>query len=291
MKIAVSSYSFQQAICRGEMTQADAVEKAKEMGFDGVEFIDLSPCDNPTLAQQLDYAAEIRSRAARAGIEVVAYTVGANLYTGSAAGDAAEVERLKGQVDVAAALGVKLLRHDACWNLTKTGAGRSFDGMLPVIADNARKITAYAAQKGIVTCTENHGFVAQDSDRMERLFIAVGHDNYGLLIDMGNFFCVDEDSAVAVSRLAPYAVHVHAKDMKRLPADNADRNCVIDTRGCQQIRGTWVGNGDVPVKRCLSILKRAGYDGWVSLEFEGPEDCFEGVAKGLCTLRQCLAEL
>ena len=60
MKIAVSAYSFSQAIWRGEMTQADAVEKAKEMGFDGVEFTDLQPCKNPTQEQQLAYAAEIR---------------------------------------------------------------------------------------------------------------------------------------------------------------------------------------------------------------------------------------
>ncbi|MBR5524285.1 MAG: sugar phosphate isomerase/epimerase [Clostridia bacterium] len=291
MKIAVSAYSFSQATWRGEMTQADAVEKAKEMGFDGVEFTDLQPCKNPTLEQQLAYAATIRERAQAAGIPVVAYSIGANLFNGSAEADAAEVERVKGQVDVAAALGAPVMRHDVCWGLQKTGHGRSFDGMLPAVAESARRITAYAEEKGVRTCTENHGMLAQDSERMERLFNAVAHDNYGLLVDVGNFSCVDEDSAVAVSRVAPYAVHVHAKDMLLLPENAEDTSNTIETRGCRHIRCTWVGNGSIPVKRCLAILKKAGYNGWVSLEFEGPEDCFEGIAKGLANLRKYLEEI
>ena len=291
MKIAVSAYSFSQAIWRGEMTQADAVEKAKEMGFDGVEFTEMQPCDKPTLEQMMDYAAQIRERAEKAGIPVVAYSIGANLYLGSPEADAAEVERVKRQVDVAAVLGAPVMRHDACWGLYKSGAGRSFDGMLPTIAENARQVAEYAVSKGVRTCTENHGMLAQDSDRMERLFNAVAHDNYGLLVDVGNFSCVDEDSAVAVSRLAPYAVHVHAKDMRLLPEDEEDVSNTIETRGCRHIRCTWVGNGSVPVKRCLAILKKAGYDGWVSLEFEGPENCFEGIANGLANLRKYLKEI
>ena len=68
--------------------------------------------------------------------------------------------------------------------------------MLPTIAANARKVTEYAATLGIKTCSENHGTIAQDSYRVEKLFSAVAHENYGLLVDMGNFACVDEDSAM-----------------------------------------------------------------------------------------------
>ncbi len=291
MKIALSAYSFCQAIWSGQMTQADAVEKAKEMGFDGIEFTDLQPCEKPTLEQQLAYAAEIRARAEAVDLPVVAYAIGANLFFDTAQAEAAELERLKGQVDVAAALGAPLMRHDVSWGLWPSGPGRSFDGMLPTIAKNVRLVTAYAQEKGIRTCTENHGYVTQDSDRMERLFTAVGHDNYGLLVDVGNFSCVDEDNALAVSRVAPYAVHVHAKDMLLLPEDAQDISNTIETRGCRRIRPTWIGNGSVPVKRCLAILKRAGYDGWISLEFEGPENCFEGIAKGLDNLRNYLEEI
>ncbi len=61
----------------------------------------------------------------------------------------------------------------------------------PIIAKNAREISDYAASKGIRTCSENHSFVGQDNDRLEALLNAVDHENYGLLVDMGNFVCAD----------------------------------------------------------------------------------------------------
>ena len=41
MKISVSSYSFHQYIKSGKLTQFDCVAKAKEMGFDAIEFTDI----------------------------------------------------------------------------------------------------------------------------------------------------------------------------------------------------------------------------------------------------------
>lgn len=287
MKISVSSYSFQQYIGAGKMTQLDCVAKAKEMGFDAIEFTDLAGA--PDLEAQKDYARQIRAEADRLNLPINAYTIGACLYQESEEKNQAEIRRLEGQLEVAAILGAKVMRHDVCYALGKTGDARSFDLMLPTLAKNARAVTEYAQKLGIRTCSENHGYIAQDSDRVERLFNAVHHDNYGLLVDMGNFVCVDEDPAKAVSRVAPYAVHVHAKDM--LVRSEPTGACCYPTRGCNYFCGTVVGEGDVPVKKCLRILERAGYDGYVSIEFEGAEDCLTGIARGLKNLRKILAEL
>ena len=287
MKLSVSSYSFAQAIHAGKMTQLDCVTKAKELGFSAVEFIDLDGA--PDLDKQKAYAAQIRAEADKLGMDINAYTIGANLYHNDASERTAEVERLKGQVDIAAILGAKVLRHDVCYTLGKTGPSRSFDLMLPYLAESARAVTEYAQTKGIKTCTENHGYIAQDSDRVERLFNAVNHDNYGLLVDMGNFVCADENPATAVSRVAPYAIHAHAKDMlvRRQPAGN----CCNMTRGGKYFCGTVIGEGDIPVKQCLAILQRAGYEGYLSIEYEGAEECTAAIARGLSNLKGFLKEL
>ena len=287
MKISVSSYSFSQYIKAGKLTQADCPAKAKEMGFDAIEFIDIDGA--PDLELQKKNAEAIKAAADKAGIEINAYTIGANLYKDTKEEMDAEVERLKGQLEIAKILGVTVMRHDACWSLGKKGASRSFDLMLPFIAENARKVTEKAETLGIRTCTENHGYIAQDSDRMERLFNAVNHDNYGLLVDIGNFICADEDPTKAVSRVAPYAIHVHLKDMLVRPEPTG--SCRNMTRGGNYFCGTVVGEGDVPVKKCLRILKRAGYDGYVSLEYEGVEDCMAGIARGLANVKKILEEI
>ncbi len=283
MKLSVSSYSFSQRLGTGEMTYLDCVSKAKEMGFDAIEFLNMK---SETLEDQKKEARALRERAAEVGIEINAYTIGASLYNDSREQMDAEVERLKGQVEVAAELGAKLMRHDVCYTLSKTGNGRSFDLMLPFIADNARRVTEYAQTLGVKTCSENHGLIAQDSDRMERLYNAVNHENYGLLVDMGNFMCVDEDPAAAVSRVAPYAIHVHAKDMARRSKPLAGHR--IETRGCNYLRPCALGEGDVPIEQCIRILLKANYDGYLSLEYEGAEDCIEGIEKGLKFLKNIL---
>ncbi len=287
MKISVSSYSFSQYIRAGKMTQFETVAKAKELGFDAIEFITI---DGETHEERIENAKKLRQEADRLGMIINAYTIGANLFKeGEEATE--EIERLKKELLVAKELGAPLMRHDVCYGLTKTGNGRSFDLMLPTIAKNARELTEYAATLGIKTCSENHGFIAQDSDRVERLYNAVAHDNYGILVDVGNFACADEDSAVAVSRLAPYAVHVHAKDFYKTKFGEENvRGGGFGTRGCNVLLGSVIGEGDIPTRQCIAILKKAGYGGFVSIEYEGADDCIEALAKGLNNLKSYIEE-
>ncbi len=284
MKISVSSYSFYQYIGQGKLALTDVIAKAHEMGFEAIEFIDLPG----SYDEQVALAHTLRAQADALGMTINAYTIGANLYRESAEESAAEVERLCRQVDIAAILGASVMRHDACYGTGKTGSSRSFGLMLPTIAQNARAVTEYAQTKGIKTCVENHGYIAQDSYRVEQLFNAVAHDNFGLLVDVGNFVCADEDNCAAVSRVAPYAVHVHAKDMYKstTPAPGFGQ-----TRGCNYFKGAIVGEGDVNVEKCLQILHRVGYDGYCSIEFEGSEDCIYGIATGLKNLKGMIAQL
>lgn len=289
MEISVSSYSFQALIDAGKITQEEALLEAQKLGFHYIEFIDLVPCKDASYEDQVESAKRIRKNADALGMKINAYTIGANLYQETEEARKNEVERVKKQLDIAKILGAPVLRHDACWQLGKTGNSRSFDLMLPTIAKSAREITEYAQTLGIRTCTENHGSIAQDSDRMERLFNAVNHDNYGLLVDMGNFVCADEPSAHGVSRLAPYAIHVHAKDMRVLPGDSGAQGG--PTRGGNIFQGTIIGEGQVPIRQCLRILKQAGYDGIVSIEYEAGGDCIDGIRRGKENLERYIKEL
>ena len=57
MKTCVSSYSFQPMLSSGEITQLQLIGKVKEMGFDGIEFIDLLPENGMSVE---DYAKRLR---------------------------------------------------------------------------------------------------------------------------------------------------------------------------------------------------------------------------------------
>jgi sugar phosphate isomerase/epimerase len=275
MKIAASSYCFQRLINSGAETQVSIIKLAVELGFEGMEYITLSPPDG---CSQAEYAVQIKEEAMKHSLTLTSYAVGAD-----------DVEKLKEQVDIAGILGVPVMRHDIM-NLKPPFP--SFHAVLPRAADLCREVAAYAEVKGIVTTVENHGFFFQDSERLERLYAEVNHPNFGLLVDIGNFLCVDEDPVHAVSRLASYARLAHAKDfhVKSGSAPHPGKG-FFPTRAGNLLRGAIVGHGEVPVQQCLRIMKNAGYDGFVSIEFEGIEDSLIGVGYGLENLKRYITGL
>jgi sugar phosphate isomerase/epimerase len=138
--------------------------------------------------------------------------------------------------------------------------------------------------------SENHGHFYQDSERCEALMKAVNHPNYGALVDIGNFLCADDDPVRAVTRMAPYAFHVHAKDFHIKPLDADPGQGWFRSRGGTCLRGSIVGHGNVDVPGCLKALREGGYDGFVSIEFEGMEDNKLALEIGLANLRRYLGE-
>ena len=283
MKISVSSYSFNQYLKSGKLDLFSAMDKAKEMGFDAIEFIDL-PVQNHD--EEIALAKQLNAHAKEIGLVINAYTVGACMCKATDEEDDKEFERVKGKLDVANALGVKVFRHDAVFALERF---RSFDLSKPTIVKNIRRVSDYAQTLGIKTCIENHGKICQDSDRVERLFNAVNHENFGILLDVGNFACVDENNVLAVSRIAPYAVHVHFKDFHITPRSEGKPEHSFESRACNYLVGTSIGYGDVNTAQCYAILKSFGYDGYLSVEYEGPEDCIEGIKKGLDNIKSYMA--
>ncbi|MBQ7901145.1 MAG: sugar phosphate isomerase/epimerase [Clostridia bacterium] len=285
MKIGTSSYSFSQYIRAGKITQIDTVRLAKEIGFDCIEFTDLTPPEGTT---QQEYAKQIKAEADKCGIEISIYAVGADLAQRDEQGIKDETQRLFGCVDIARALGAKLMRHDVMFAYN---GYRSFDEIVPTAAKIARDVTEYAEKNGIRTMSENHGMYYQDPDRIEKMIAAVNHPNYGLLMDIGNFMCADIHPAKAVSRLASLAFMVHAKDFVFTPFAPDMEKKGIETRGCNRLEGTSIGCGDVNAHQCFAILKKAGFDGYVDVEYEGSEDCTQGLKKSLKNIKAIFAEL
>lgn len=290
MKIALSTYSLDAMMRSGALTQFDCIEKARELGFDAIEFVGIAPHDG---SSREDYAKKLGDECKRLGFPVSNYTFGADLLNGSEGDLDAEIARVEKEIDLAALVGAKSVRHDATVGYPKEKRGfTGFDNVLPRLAEGCRRITEYAKQKGIRTMVENHGYFAQDSDRVEKLVNTVAHENFGLLCDMGNFLCAGEDPREAYARVAPYAFYAHAKDfhiksgMEPNPGEGFFR-----TRRGDYIRGAIIGHGNVPVKQCLTILKDSGYEGFLGVEFEGLEENEKGLKIGLANLRRYVDEV
>ena len=271
MKYSVTVYSFNQYIKAGKMTFFETIAKAKELGFDGIEFTNAAfdSAEDP-----IAVAKELRAEADRVGLPVSNLAVGADLLQPDG------VEKVCKYVDIAEILGAPTLRHDVA-KAFPNPTWKGYDNVLEQLADACRRITEYAAAKGIRTMTENHGYFSQDSLRVEKLINTVAHEHFGQLVDMGNFLCADADPEKAVAIAAPYVFHAHAKDFIYKDG-SVDRPAgFFGTASGNHIRGTVIGHGIVPVKKCVNILKNSGYNGYLSIEFEGMEECLPAIKAGL----------
>jgi sugar phosphate isomerase/epimerase len=290
MHLGISSYSYGPYMEKTGNGYFEACDHAKATGFDAIEFTTLELKYGRGQSSPEELARALKAHCDGLGLAICAYTVSADFLSGSNGDMAKEVERLKGCVDVAVLLGARVMRHDVAWKLAK--GCKSYRDVIRMAAPAVRELTEYAASKGVRTCTENHGYLMQDAHRVEEMILAVGHENYGWLVDMGNFACADEDSVQAVGIAAPYAFHVHAKDFLKKPGTQMDPGLGgwLRSRGGNYLRGTVPGHGDIPIAQCVYALRRVGYDGFLSLEFEGMEETLPAIEAGYAYLRRVLAE-
>ncbi|MGI6174519.1 MAG: sugar phosphate isomerase/epimerase family protein [Christensenellales bacterium] len=280
-KIGLSSYSLDSVIESGRMTLGDVIDFTARNGGDCMEMVPFSFTFGDEEKRTIDTAfiADTKRRAKDAGIEIVNYSVLADLCKdGQEYED--EIKRICYHVDIAAELGVPRMRHDVTAFRRPLGMNtlKDFDECLPKIVEGAKRIAQYAKTKGVMTLIENHGFFANGCDRVERILYGVNDDNYGLLLDTGNVICVDEDPSVAAYKLAPMAKMIHLKDFyirKRDPGDTTQFDCGgrwFRSYAGKYLRGAILAQGDLDIYEMLSEIKRAGYDGNIAVEFEGLED-------------------
>ena len=267
IKIGFTSYSFAQALRAGQMDIFEVIKFAAELG---ARHLELTP-DN-LFEMNPESIAKIVETAKSVGIPLSSYTIGADFVRKDAAALKAEIERVKGQVEIAARLGVTRMRHDCGWRPKEECSYANFDRDIEIFADACGQIADKAKTYGIVTSIENHGFYVQNSERVQRVILAVNRDNFRTTMDVGNFLCVDEDPECAVLNNIGFASMIHFKDF-HIRRNVTDPAGFIKTLHGRYLRGAVTGDGDVDLPAICRIIRNSGYDGYLSIEYEGREEC------------------
>jgi len=120
-----------------------------------------------------------------------------------------------------------------------------------------------AGKAGIFLGVENHGGVVRKSENLLEIVKAVKSPWVGINLDTGNFY--SEDPYRELALCAPWAVNVQFKGKVHPAGKKA------------------VEKADYP--RTFKILRDSGYQGFVALEYELPEDPFTEVPKMLEAMR------
>ena len=287
MKIGLSSYSLSRAIISGQLGILEAIDWIANAGGEHMEVVPGGAWD----IHVPGLPAKLVARAKEAGIDLSSYTIGANFIQPDADARAKEVARLKSEVDIAGELGVKFMRYDAGYRPIPEATVENFEKDLPVVADCCREVAAYAAKYGITCSVENHGYHFQNCERVHRLVDMVNLPNYRTTLDVGNFLCADGDPVASVKTNIGIASFIHFKDFFLRTAGNPPiGEGWSRTKAGHYLRATVIGHGSVELVPIVKIIKESGYDGYISIEFEGKEDCLWACKVGLDNARKLFAE-
>jgi len=292
MKLGLSSYSFRPMLVDGQLTVDGMFDWLRENGAEHLEIATFSFAKRGTeanydLASEEETLRQLEAASARTNIPISGFCMAAN-FLGSDSERRAQVENVKRYVDLCRRFGAGFLRHDVVpWHLRPST--EEFEREFAVIADASREVAEYGAAHGVVTSVEDHGFFMNSSERVLRLIHAVNNPNFRFTLDVGNFLCVDEDPHVATRRSLPHASFVHLKDFYVRRTEPGPG--WLETAGGQFIRGSVFGFGDLDTKSLIESVVASGYDGFVSLEYEGNEPTLYGCEVGLNNIRRMLDEI
>ena len=282
MKIGLSSYSFRPLMLSGAMQIEDVFAWVAKHGGDHVELATLSVApDGQDMQYQLiddtDMLERLKGASDKSGVPLSGFCTSGNFIDNGQR--AFQLERLKRYVELCDKLGIRFLRHDVVpWSLRAKEPGQ-FEAAFPAIAGASHELADHAGRYGVITSVEDHGFFMNSSERIRRLLHAVNLPSFKLTVDIGNFLCVDENPLTATRACLSEASFVHIKDFYiRQTAPGADW---LQTVGGQAIRGSVFGYGDLPAKSIVNDIVASGYDGFVSLEYEGNEPTQYGCETGL----------
>lgn len=274
MKLSVSMWSLWPKISKQEADLKDFLRFCWEQKVQYVELLDIFISDQETLQ-------EAKTLLDKYSLTVSSFSIGNDFVQEKEEDRKKEVETIKEKLKVATQLGAAHMRVFS-GNMQE---GITFETAKQWIIDGFKEVVPYAQEQGITLVLENHGLLAGKSTQVKEIINAVGSPYFRANPDTGNFLLADEDPLQAVTSLKDLISFVHFKDLKEVPEGQGEYTALSG----KKYEGTILGEGQVPMENILSFLASSGYKGYVSIEYEGTTEPFEGTAKSIAFTKNLIA--
>lgn len=225
---------------------------AKDHGYQGLELRGIKEHmflpDSPWLAQ--GKLGETRRMISDAGLKVVGLGSSAQMHHTDTATAGKHLDEARRFIDLAGELGCPNVRVYP----EKLPEGDERRQTKAVIVSRLQQMGDYARERKVNVLVETHGDLLRAAEIRE-VMDATGKANVGLIWDIVNMWVkTKETPATVFPLLKPYIRHVHLKDM------------VWD--GADKFRYVLFGEGVAPVKEAVGLLRKGGYKGFYSFEWE-----------------------
>lgn len=275
MRISICHYSFHRRWKEERWTPERLCEEVKALGVDAVDF-------HAGLLGEIEGAAvKIKTALAKTGLTLS----GLSLSTNFNLEDSEAYE--------------EMIEHTLAWmrvaSEVEAPVSRIFGGSLKDrlkldektrkeafnrVVDALERLSKEAEKLGLVLALENHGGLPCTAEEQVEMIEEVGSKYLRATIDIGNYMAGGQEAVDGTRIAAKYCAYVHFKDYKKQPDPSFPWGW--------SIQPCTVGKGDVDHLGCLKELKAVGYDGFVALEYEGPDDERVGVPESLAFMKKVM---
>jgi sugar phosphate isomerase/epimerase len=258
LKLSIAAYSYRKFLSGKEpsMTLDDFLHKGAELGLDAVEPTSYYFRDTSTR-----YLRHLRSTAFRLGLDISGTAIGNDFGHPPGAARDGQIAHTKKWIEHAETLGAPVIRIFA----GHQKKGQTAEECHKLMVAGMEETCAYAGERGVYLALENHGGPTATAEGLLKLVKDVKSPWLGVNLDTGNFR--SEDPYRDMAAAAPYTLNVQVK---------------VDVR---------VGGKSQPTdyKRVVTILRDAGYRGYVALEYEAAEDPMTAIPGHIAALREAIA--
>src|SRR3954468_1754060 len=270
IRLAIATYSYWH-FRPPKVAIETVIDRAAEFGAEGVDVL-----HRQMESEDAGYVRKLKRHALSRGVALVCLSIHQDFVDPSAEERKKNVQHTIKCIELASTLGIPCIRlNSGRWNTIASFddlmKARGEEPVLPGFTEDdgfkwciecAQQCLSKAEEHGVVLAMENHWGLTRTPEGLLRIVNAVDSPWLGALMDTGNFL---EDPYAKLKQIAGKTVFVQAK--------------------------TYFGGGEwytlaLDYKKIAGILRDAGYQGYVSLEFEGKEDPNVAVPKSLDLLRR-----
>ena len=275
IKLSLQSLCYRDTFNAGDIDLFRMIEKAREYRLDGIDihFQHFASTDR-------DYLEDVRMACLKNGLHMC-YIGVSNNFGMVGEEQRAQIANMKKWIDVAATMGIQMVRSFGGW----VPDGETEESVWPRIVSATKEVAGYGASKGVKVGlhNHNHGCAPATGEQVLKILDEVNNPYYTHILDTGQYRGspgaslgergvegVEHNFYGSIEASAPRAVHIRAK-IYRIASGSE----------------VWLD-----YDRIMKIVKSVGFNGWMSVVFEGQDELDEPTAVPLAAafLRRKLGE-
>jgi len=237
--VGCCAYSYDHALRKGTMTIEDFIQKAVELRVDGVDMTAyyLKSTDP-------EYLDGLRHLAYKNALPFSGSACGVSMVQADSSKRAQSLTEIKKWVDVTDRLGASHLRVFA----GELPSGMTLQQGIDWTVETMKAATDYSGKKGIMLGVEDHNGVTQHADVCLEIMHRVNSPYAGINLDVTNFIPTPtQDVYAQIAACIPYATNTHIRDRFEY------------------------NQSPVDLDRVWRLFAQAGFKGYMSAEYEGPD--------------------